>query len=210
MYAACVPKLWEATIEAHRREVRDAILDTTAALANEHGLLSVTMSQVAGETGIGRATLYKYFPDVEAILLAWHERHVAAHLEYLSGFANQPGVTAWARLVAVLDAYALIRHQHHDTDVAAFVHEDQHMARPQRQLADFLRGLVAKAAKAGEVRDDIAPDELAQYCVHALGAAATLRTKTAVHRLVAVVLAGLQPEASAISTDPPGAAEHKR
>jgi AcrR family transcriptional regulator len=88
------------------------------------------MSQVAEETGIGRATLYKYFPDVEAILLAWHERHVAAHLEYLSGFANQPGVTAWARLVAVLDAYALIRHQHHDTDVAAFVHQDTPSAQP--------------------------------------------------------------------------------
>jgi AcrR family transcriptional regulator len=37
------------------------------------------MSQIAAETGIGRATLYKYFPDVEAILVAWHERQVAEH-----------------------------------------------------------------------------------------------------------------------------------
>jgi AcrR family transcriptional regulator len=56
-----MPKLWNETIEAHRREVRDAILDNTAALVAEHGLLSVTMSQIAEETGIGRATLYKYF-----------------------------------------------------------------------------------------------------------------------------------------------------
>lgn len=34
----------------------------------------MTMSRIAEEIGIGRATLYKYFPDVEAILLAWHER----------------------------------------------------------------------------------------------------------------------------------------
>jgi AcrR family transcriptional regulator len=27
----------------------------------EHGLASVTMSQIAEETGIGRATLYRYF-----------------------------------------------------------------------------------------------------------------------------------------------------
>ena len=33
-----VPKLWNETIEAHRRAVRDAILDTTAALVAEHGL----------------------------------------------------------------------------------------------------------------------------------------------------------------------------
>ncbi|HET7480249.1 MAG TPA: helix-turn-helix domain-containing protein, partial [Rubrobacteraceae bacterium] len=76
-----MPKLWNETIEAHRRAVHDAILDATAVLVAEHGLLSVTMSRIAEETGIGRATLYKYFPDVEAVLLAWHERHVTGHLE---------------------------------------------------------------------------------------------------------------------------------
>ncbi len=33
-----MPKLWNETIGAHRRAVRDATLDTTAALAAEHGL----------------------------------------------------------------------------------------------------------------------------------------------------------------------------
>lgn len=80
-YIGVVPRLWTETIEAHRREVREAILDTTAALVTEHGLLSLTMSQIAEETRIGRATLYKYFPDVEAILLAWHDRQITAHLD---------------------------------------------------------------------------------------------------------------------------------
>jgi AcrR family transcriptional regulator len=75
-----MPKLWNETIDAHRRDVREAILDTTATLVAGHGLLSVTMSQIAEKTGIGRATLYKYFPDVEAILLAWHGRQIASHL----------------------------------------------------------------------------------------------------------------------------------
>ena len=57
-YTDVMPKLWTETIEAHRREVRDAILDAAASLVGEHGLLSVTMSQVAELTGIGRATLY--------------------------------------------------------------------------------------------------------------------------------------------------------
>ena len=75
-----MPKLWNETIAAHRRDVRDAILDSAAALLGEHGLRSVTMSQIAVATGVGRATLYKYFPDIEAILVAWHERHVGCHL----------------------------------------------------------------------------------------------------------------------------------
>src|SRR6516225_10322457 len=66
VYAHPVPKLWTQTLEEHRRAVHDATLDTTAALVHEHGLAAVTMSKIAAETGIGRATLYKYFPDVEA------------------------------------------------------------------------------------------------------------------------------------------------
>ena len=68
-YTDPVPKLWNETIEAHRRAVRDAILNSTAELAAEHGVRSVTMSQIAERAGIGRATLYKYFSDVETILL---------------------------------------------------------------------------------------------------------------------------------------------
>src|SRR5262245_15702146 len=86
-----VPKLWNATIEEHRREVRDAILDATAALVMKHGLASVTMSEIADQAGIGRATLYKYFSDVEAILLAWHERHVAGHLAQLIAVRDRAG-----------------------------------------------------------------------------------------------------------------------
>ena len=89
-----VPKLWTETIEAHRREVREAILVTTAALVAEHGLRSLTMSQIAEGTGIGRATLYKYFSGVEAILLAWHERQITGHLEYLAGVRDQAGDAA--------------------------------------------------------------------------------------------------------------------
>ncbi len=102
-----MPKLWTETIEAHRRAVRDATLDTAAALAAEHGLASVTMSQIAEETGIGRATLYKYFPDVEAILVAWHERQIASHLQQLADVRDQ-AEGAGGRLAAVLQAYAVI------------------------------------------------------------------------------------------------------
>src|SRR5712664_3407333 len=89
-----MPKLWNDTIEAHRQEVSDAILETAVGLVAEQGLRSVTMLQIAEKTGIGRATLYKYFPDVEAILSAWHERHVDAHLKHLSAIRDQAGEPA--------------------------------------------------------------------------------------------------------------------
>ncbi|MBI2872067.1 MAG: TetR/AcrR family transcriptional regulator [Chloroflexi bacterium] len=190
-----MPKLWNETIEAHRRDVRDAILETTAALVAEHGLLSVTMSQIAEETGIGRATLYKYFPGVEAILVAWHERQITGHLEYLAEVRDQAG-DAGKRLEAVLEAFALISHEyhgHHNTELAAFLHRDEQVAQAQRQLSDLIRDLLTEAAEIGDVRDDVAPDELASYCLHALTATGSLPSKAAVRRLVTVTLAGLRP-----------------
>ena len=191
-----MPRLWDATIAAHRDAVRDAILEKTGALVVEHGLRSVTMSQIAEETGIGRATLYKYFPDVEAILVAWHERHVARHLEQLAELRDQAG-DAGERLEAVLEAYALISHQreHHGADLAALLHRQEQVARAQRQLHEMIRDLLSEAAAIGRVRNDIASDELATFCLHALAAASSLPSKPAVRRLVGVTLAGLRARA---------------
>ncbi|MHB8594508.1 MAG: TetR/AcrR family transcriptional regulator, partial [Acidimicrobiales bacterium] len=181
------------TIEAHRREVSDAILDTTAALANEHGPLSVTMSQIAEETGVGRATLYKYFPDVESILIAWHERQVASHLDQLEQIHGQAG-DAGKRLEAVLEFYALARYGHHDTDLGALVHRGDHMNEAHSQLNTFISELLAEAAEAGDVRKDVSPEELAGYCLHAITAASSLPSKASVRRLVQVILAGVRPD----------------
>jgi AcrR family transcriptional regulator len=193
VYAGRVPKLWTETIEEHRRAVQDATLDTTAALVAEHGLAAVTMSRIARETGIGRATLYKYFADVEAILVAWHERQVGSHLEHLARIRDQPG-SPGQRLEAVLQAYALMTHSRpHGTDLSALLHRGEHIGEAHRQLTRLIEDLLARAASSGDVRDDIAPDELAAYCLHALAAASTLPSAAAVRRLVTITLAGLRP-----------------
>jgi AcrR family transcriptional regulator len=186
-----VPKLWNATIETHRQAVRDAAIDATAALVTEHGIGAVTMSRVAEETGIGRATLYKYFPDIESILAAWHERHIARHVEELRAAGERPG-TSTERLEAVLRVYAEIARKREDTELAALLHRGAHVARAQRRLRDLVRDLIAEGVDAGEVRSDVAPDELAAYCLHALTAAGHLPSKAAVQRLVDVTLSGIR------------------
>ena len=171
--------------------MRDAILDATGTLVAEQGLLSVTMSRVAEETGIGRATLYKYFPDVEAILLAWHERHVGGHLELLAKIRDRSGDPR-KRLEAVLEAYAFIEHERHAGELSALLHRGEHADRARQHLTDIIRDLLTEAADAGHIRDDIAPEELAGYCLSALTAASSLPTEAAVRRLVAVTLTGLR------------------
>jgi len=190
-----MPRLWTQTIEAHRREVREAILDTTSALAAEQGLLAITMSEIAEKTGIGRATLYKYFPDVEAILGAWHERQIAEHFRYLTEVRDKltdPG----QRLKAVLEAFALLSlefHGHGDAEFAALLHQGKHVMHAQHRLHGMVEDLLAQLAKTGDIRDDIAPTELATYCLHALTAAGSLESKGAIKRLVEITVSGLRP-----------------
>jgi AcrR family transcriptional regulator len=190
-----VPRLWSETIDAHRRTVRDATLDAAAALVAERGLHAVTMTEIAERTGIGRATLYKYFPDVESILLAWHERELGGHLEQLTEVRDQAS-TPVKRLYAVLETFAFIQfdlRDVHATELAAIVHRGEHVARVEQQLRELIRDLLLETSPTGEVRTDVPDDELATYCITALTAATKLRSKAAVHRLVTILLDGLRP-----------------
>ena len=218
-YSGPVPKLWVGTIAEHRRTVRDAIIDATATLATEHGIASLTMSGIAETTGVGRATLYKYFSDVDSILAAWHEQHVERYLARLVAVRARASDT-WERLVNVLEAYASFAHDrsadhdashhaaprhphdashhaahgsHGATDVGALVHRTDHATDVQQRLSKFVEELIRAAARTDAVRRDVPSGELAQYCLHALGPANATRSHEATRRLVNVTLAGLRP-----------------
>lgn len=190
-YRERVPRLWSQTIDAHRSEVRDAILDAAGALASERGPLSVTMTQIAEATGIGRATLYKYFPDVESIFVAWHGRHVAEHLEQISAVAGADSDVE-TRLRKVLETYARIRFRRPRNDLAALVHHGGEHADGERQLTAVVERLLAEAVSRGRVRDDVPVSELALYCLHALTAAEGVSDETAATRLADVTLDALR------------------
>ena len=155
------------------------------------------MSEIAKATGIGRATLYKYFAGVEAMLVAWHEQQIRIHLDRLVDARDRADANG-DRIEAVLEAYALIAHDsigHPDSELAAFLHRDEqiHVADARLQLRGMVRELLAEGAANGHVRDDVPPEELADFCLHALAAASSLPSKAAVRRLVEVTVAALRP-----------------
>ncbi|GAA1293107.1 hypothetical protein Psi02_51000 [Planotetraspora silvatica] len=118
-------------------------------------------------------------------------------LRRLAAAADQ-AASAVVRLRAVVRTYAHIQHhsaRHHGGELATLLHRSEHVDCAQRRLLDFVRSLIAEAAQDGDVRDDVAADELAAYCLHALTAAGSVPGQDAVHRLIAVTLAGLTPSA---------------
>jgi AcrR family transcriptional regulator len=180
-----MPKLWTDTVATHREEVRQAVLDAAGHLVARDGLWAVSMSRLAEVAGIGRATLYKYFADVEEVLTAWHARQVSAHLTDLATMAAGPG-DASARLRAVLERYAHIcaQRSRHGGDVAAALHRAPGIADQHRQLQDLLTDPIQEAASAGTVRADVPAEQLAGFCLAALTAAGTASGPDVVVELV--------------------------
>ena len=191
-YARVVPKLWDETIETHRQAVRDAIVDAAGALVIERGLRGVTMSALAERAGVGRATLYKYFPDVESALTAWHEAQVMEHADELVRIRDRAG-TAVERLEAVLTAYAAIQHEHPEDALVAHLHGGAHVDRARDRLEALVAELIEDGAANGDIRLDVPAGELAQFALHALAVAGALHSKAAVRRLVGITLDGLRP-----------------
>jgi len=86
-----------------------------------------------------------------------------------------------------------IQHERRSPELSALLHRREHVADAQQQLRGLLRALIAEGAEAGDLRNDVPPEELACYCLYALTGAGSLPSKSAVGRLVTVTIAGLRP-----------------
>lgn len=56
--------------ERKKEQTRDTIISTALELFSKQGIESTSMEQIAEESDIAKATLYKYFPNKEAIATA--------------------------------------------------------------------------------------------------------------------------------------------
>ena len=127
-----------------------AILEAAAAVLAERGE-QASMADVATAAGMARATVYRYFPNREALFEALGhlaveeagERLQAGRLEEVAvAEAFERAVRA---LVAVGDYFVVVSRESARPDPAEF----------ERRVASPVRGLIERAQSQGEVRDDL-------------------------------------------------------
>jgi AcrR family transcriptional regulator len=186
-----VPKLWESTVEGHRDAVRAAIARATGELAHRHGVTGVTMSAIAREAGISRATLYRYASDTAEAVDLWRTYQIDQHLQQLQSVAEQ--TPSERRLDAVLERY-VINLQHGDSDVGAVIpHHGSAVTAARSAVSALLGELILAGTVRGDVRTDIAVDELLIYTMSSLEAATYLPNRQAAVRLANLVAQSLRP-----------------
>src|SRR5215211_6535435 len=130
--------------------VSAAILEGAAALLAERGEQAI-MADVAAAAGMARATVYRYFPNREALFAALGRVAVEEAGDRLqAGRLEEVAVTeaferAVRALVAVGDYFVVVSRESARPESAEF----------ERRVAAPLRGLIERAQALGEVRDDL-------------------------------------------------------
>jgi len=80
-----MPKISARTLEEHRSETIDRLLDAWAELVKSRGYAEVSLADVAAQAGLARTAIYNYFPDREALLFIWTDREVRRSMSVLEG-----------------------------------------------------------------------------------------------------------------------------
>ncbi|MFG1945704.1 TetR/AcrR family transcriptional regulator [Nonomuraea sp. NPDC048826] len=166
---------WDDALDEHRSRYRERIIDAAIDLVAEQGAAKSSMSALAQRAGVGRATVYKYFPSIEHALLAHVEREVAAcshRLEAICAQSGDPLHRLRGYIDTQLDLFAEQRHRlswatidQADLSAAAMSSFREHVERLQAPLVEILRGGVAH----GAFRPDVEPGLHARIIIKVLG-----------------------------------------
>jgi AcrR family transcriptional regulator len=174
---------------ALRERVASAIVEAAAGVLAERGD-QASMSEVAAAAGVARATLYRYFPNREALLEALGrlalddagDRLRAARLEEV---AVADGIDRAVRaLVTVGDSFVVLARDRGRPDTADF----------EERIAAPVRNLLARGQRLGEIRADVPAAWLTEalfgLVVNVIGSGPALGTEDTIAAIASVFLDG--------------------
>lgn len=95
-----MPKITGPTIAQHVADQEAAVFAAAIALFEEHGVDGVSMGTIAGEVGLARSSLYRYFPNKAAIVHHWFSSTMEPLIAESGRIARSAGTrserfTAW-------------------------------------------------------------------------------------------------------------------
>lgn len=82
----------------------DKILDALQELLEKKSIQTISVSEIAQTAGIGKGSIYYYFPSKDAILEALVERDYEKPLETAKNLAHQTDVSPFTRMAMIFQA----------------------------------------------------------------------------------------------------------
>ncbi|BCJ28833.1 TetR/AcrR family transcriptional regulator [Actinocatenispora sera] len=191
--------------DALRDRTAAAIVDSAAVSLAERGQL-VSMNEVARAAGVSRATLYRYFPNREALLHAMATTGVE-QLAARVADADVPGLPVDEAVARLVRGFITVGSKYVALSAGGWVRTDEHPD-VETLLTEPVRELFRRGIAEGALRPDLSPELLSELLSGlvkaALGmvAAGRLGAEEAAAGVVTVLLDGAR--AGARSPDRPG------
>jgi len=151
------------TMRADARANRDQVLAAARDLFATRGV-DVSMKEIADRAGVGVGTLYRRFPDRDALISATAEAHLSDLASALQT-ARSEERTAWLALRRFLHACidggigalaAAI-----EPGLHARIQQDAQLKAARAAIGDTLAELTRQAQADGDLRPDARPDDIA-------------------------------------------------
>jgi AcrR family transcriptional regulator len=171
---------------------REKLLDAAAAVVAETGELS--LAAAAARAGVGIGTLYRHFPNRDAVLAALYRNEVDRLHRAAARLAKElPPFEALQKWLGGYAALMGMKYGMADAMKSALNSDAQVFSHSRVKLIEALSSLLAAAAKAGAIRGDADADDIL-LAVSSTVSATRGRDDAAskAERLLALIIDGLR------------------
>ena len=171
---------------------RERVMDVARRLFEEKGP-DVEIDEVASLAGVGVGTIYRQFPNKQALIqgVLWSHVQPLARAGLAQAEAPDPGKAFYEHLAFLADAFLAKENVHLALARAGLENAG---GAQQDVMAESLKTLLSRAQEAGAVRTDIRPKDVVLLIRSTLFPAhGGLVPKATRRRLFDVVLQGLRP-----------------
>lgn len=146
----------------------DRILDALQELLKNHKMQSISVSEIAQTAGIGKGSIYYYFPSKDAILDALVERNYEKPLQTAKELAYQTDISPFTRMAMIFQACRSSSSEFlksrdsagADTQEKVFLRQ-KYVNHIITELKPVLAEIIRQGIDAGDIRFDD-PDGLAE------------------------------------------------
>lgn len=163
---------WDRTRLDHRSRQAASIAASAMALLTERGGPALTMAAIADQADVSRQTLYRYYKDVDAVLVGIAELVTSHDVDFARLVNEQPDPGSKLELIARTATGG----DHGEQTAASLLAVLPPAGREivvghQERARDLLAEVLQRGVDQGSFRDDLVPRTDAQLILGILGAA---------------------------------------
>lgn len=154
-----------------KKNKSELILDALQQLMEEKELQNISVSEIAAKAGMGKGSIYYYYPSKDAILDALIRRNYEQPLQTAKALTENKNISSFTRMAMIFQACrnssAIFLNNEHLTDTSAqglaLLHQ-KHLNYIISQLKPALAEIISQGIENGEIHFEY-PDALAEIAL---------------------------------------------